>query len=558
MSEDTGKIIGKLMRDELDERERQRLLRDKRVEERMRSQWETEEMIPDPIREERIWRRIRLAIDGRTTRRVWLYKAVAVAASLLLLVGTGAVVYWASHQEARYMYVMASGIRSIESVSLPDGTRVRLGANSKLTYPDRFNGERRDVRLEGQAFFDVAKDPDRRFVVHADTVAVAVYGTAFNVAAYADEPSIETTLLRGSVEVTSGRRKVMLEPGQQARVGRSGAIFDVRQVPAEEYAAWTRGVFAFQEEPLSSICRKLSRWYDVEILPSGFDADSLVRSAVDVAKEADVVLFFGGLNKNFRQDCEGDDRESMDLPYGQNELLDKILQVNPNVGVVVISGNAVSMAWLEEVKGLMQSWYLGSEAGTATARVISGEVSPSGKLPFSIPRKLEDNSAHYFGSKSYPGDGKNVYYCDDILVGYRWHDTRRIDPLFPFGYGLSYTGFEYGKASADKKNYTAADTVKIQVEIANVGRMDGAETMQVYVSQENPSLPRPVKELKGFQKVFLREGEKKYVTLEIPVRDFAFYDDRQSRWVVEPDRYKLHIAASSRDIKKSVEVVVKP
>ena len=293
-------------------------------------------------------------------------------------------------------------------------------------------------------------------------------------------------------------------------------------------------------------------------LPSGFDADSLVRSAVDVAKEADVVLFFGGLNKNFRQDCEGDDRESMDLPYGQNELLDKILQVNPNVGVVVISGNAVSMPWLEEVKGLMQSWYLGSEAGTATARVISGEVSPSGKLPFSIPRKLEDNSAHYFGSKSYPGDGKNVYYCDDILVGYRWHDTRRIDPLFPFGYGLSYTGFEYGKASADKKHYTVADTVKIQVEVANVGRMDGAETVQVYVSQENPSLPRPVKELKGFQKVFLREGEKKCVTLEIPVRDFAFYDDRQSRWVVEPDRYKLHIAASSRDIKKSVEVVVKP
>ena len=293
-------------------------------------------------------------------------------------------------------------------------------------------------------------------------------------------------------------------------------------------------------------------------LPSGFDADSLVRCAVEVAKNADVVLFFGGLNKNFRQDCEGDDRESMDLPYGQNELLDKILQVNSNVGVVLISGNAVSMPWLKAVKGLMQSWYLGSEAGVATARVISGEVSPSGKLPFSIPCKLEDNSAHYFGLESYPGDGENVYYHDDILVGYRWHDTRHIDPLFPFGYGLSYTRFEYGDTRTDKVAYDICDTVRVEVEIANVGRMDGAETVQVYVSQKNPSLPRPVKELKGFRKFFLRKGEKKWVTLEVPVQDFAFYDDRQFRWVVEPDSYQLQIATSSRDIKQAVEVRVNP
>ena len=293
-------------------------------------------------------------------------------------------------------------------------------------------------------------------------------------------------------------------------------------------------------------------------LPSGLDADSLVASAVEVAKGADVVLFFGGLNKNFRQDCEGDDRESMDLPYGQNELLDKILQVNPNVGVILISGNAVSMPWLDRVKGLMQSWYLGSEAGWATARVIGGEVSPSGRLPFSIPRRLEDNSAHYFGARSYPGDGKNVYYCDDILVGYRWHDTRHIDPLFPFGYGLSYTRFEYGKAHVDRSAYACCDTVQVEVEVANVGDMDGAETVQLYVSQQNSSLPRPVKELKGFQKLFLRKGEKKWVTLNVPVQDFAFYDDRQARWIVEPDRYKLQIAASSRDVRQTVEVVVNP
>lgn len=291
-------------------------------------------------------------------------------------------------------------------------------------------------------------------------------------------------------------------------------------------------------------------------LPSGYDADSLVRSAVAVAKAADVVLFFGGLNKNFQQDCEGDDRKSMDLPFGQDKLLDEILKVNKNVGVIIVSGNAVSMPWLDKVNGLMQSWYLGSEAGNATARVISGEVSPSGKLPFSIPRRLEDNGAHYFGEKSYPGDGKTIYYMDDIFVGYRWHDTRKIPSLFPFGYGLSYTEFKYGEVSTDRKVYAEADTVKVLVKITNIGSMAGAETVQLYVSQDSPSLSRPVKELKGFRKQFLNRGEEKTVTLEIPVKDFALYDDRVSRWVVEPDKYTLQVASSSRDIKGAVEIEV--
>ena len=291
-------------------------------------------------------------------------------------------------------------------------------------------------------------------------------------------------------------------------------------------------------------------------LPSGYDADSLVRSAVAVAKAADVVLFFGGLNKNFQQDCEGDDRKSMDLPFGQDKLLDEILKVNKNVGVIIVSGNAVSMPWLDKVNGLMQSWYLGSEAGNASARVISGEVSPSGKLPFSIPRRLEDNGAHYFGEKSYPGDGKTIYYMDDIFVGYRWHDTRKIPSLFPFGYGLSYTEFKYGEVSTDRKVYAEADTVKVLVKITNTGSMAGAETVQLYVSQDSPSLSRPVKELKGFRKQFLNRGEEKTVTLEIPVKDFALYDDRVSRWVVEPDKYTLQVASSSRDIKGAVEIEV--
>ena len=292
-------------------------------------------------------------------------------------------------------------------------------------------------------------------------------------------------------------------------------------------------------------------------LPSGLDADSLVQEALKVAREADVVLFFGGLNKNFQQDCEGDDRRSMDLPFGQNELIEKIIQVNPNTGVILISGNAVSMPWLSQIDGLMQSWYLGSQAGTATANIICGKANPSGKLPFSIPVKLEDNSAHYFGAESYPGVNDTQYYKDDILVGYRWHDTKKIDPLFPFGYGLSYTTFQYGKARTDKKTYRADESVKISFTLKNTGDTPGAETVQVYMSQKKPSVLRPVKELKGFKKVFLQAGEEQVVEIEIPVRSFAFYDEQTADWKLENDSYSLHVASSSKAIQATAKIQVK-
>ena len=292
-------------------------------------------------------------------------------------------------------------------------------------------------------------------------------------------------------------------------------------------------------------------------LPSGLDADSLVQEALKVAREADVVLFFGGLNKNFQQDCEGDDRRSMDLPFGQNELIEKIIQVNPNTGVILFSGNAVSMPWLSQIDGLMQSWYLGSQAGTATANIICGEANPSGKLPFSIPVKLEDNSAHYFGAESYPGVNGTQYYKDDILVGYRWHDTKKIDPLFPFGYGLSYTTFQYGKARTDKKTYRADESVKISFTLKNTGDTPGAETVQVYMRQKKPSVLRPVKELKGFKKVFLQAGEEQVVEIEIPVRSFAFYDEQTADWDLENDSYSLHVASSSKAIQATAKIQVK-
>jgi beta-glucosidase len=296
--------------------------------------------------------------------------------------------------------------------------------------------------------------------------------------------------------------------------------------------------------------------YD-HVIPSPYNADSLKQKALDLAKEADVVLFFGGLNKNYQQDSESGDRIAYNLPFGQNELIEELLKVNKNMGVILISGNGVAMPWLDKIPALIQSWYLGSEAGNATANIIAGDVNPSGKLPFSIPEKLEDNGAISFGTISYPGDSIKQIYKEDILVGYRWHDTKKIPAMFPFGYGLSYTTFEYGKVSADKKEYGPDDVIKLSLTLTNKGNLDGAESVQIYASQSKPSLVRPAKELKGFRKVFLKAGERMTVEIGIPVKDLAFFDDKAHEWVVESDKFTLHCAASSADIKSSVVVNVK-
>lgn len=296
--------------------------------------------------------------------------------------------------------------------------------------------------------------------------------------------------------------------------------------------------------------------YD-NFVPSPYNTDSLKREALALVEGADVVLFFGGLNKNYQQDCEGADRISYDLPFGQNELIDELLKVNKNMGIIIVSGNAVAMPWLNKVPALMQSWYLGSEAGSATANVISGEVNPSGKLPYSIPAKLEDNGAISFGTISYPGDSINQIYKEDILVGYRWHDTKKIPALFPFGYGLSYTTFEYGKATTDRKEYGKNDVIKLSLRLTNKGNVDGAESVQVYASQAKPSLARPAKELKAFNKVYLKAGETRNVELLIPVEDLAFFNDKIHQWTVETDKFTLHCAASSADVRSSVTVNVK-
>jgi len=231
--------------------------------------------------------------------------------------------------------------------------------------------------------------------------------------------------------------------------------------------------------------------------------------------------------------------------------------VNKNLAVVLLSGNAVAMPWVNKVAAVMQGWYLGSESGNALTDVISGDVNPSGKLPFSFPKKLEDNAAHFYGKLSYPGDSVKQYYSEGILVGYRWFDTKKITPLYPFGYGLSYTSFDFGLLSADKLTYTKDEVIKVRFTLKNKGAKYGAEVAQLYVHDPVCSVTRPLKELKAFKKVFLQPGETKTIEMDLKVSELAFYDEQQKDWRVEAGDFVLQLGNSSDNILQKLKIEVK-
>ena len=293
------------------------------------------------------------------------------------------------------------------------------------------------------------------------------------------------------------------------------------------------------------------------VIPSPYDADSLKKAAIETASKADVVLFFGGLNKNHHQDCEGGDRLQFGLPFGQDDLLDELLKVNSNLGVVLISGNAVSMPWLSKVNSVMQAWFLGNETGHAIADVISGDINPSGKLPFTFPVNLKDNSAHHFGEISYPGDSIKQIYKEDIFVGYRWHDTKKIKPLFAFGYGLSYSTFKISDAITSKKTYAAGEKIKVTCTVSNNGKVDGAEVVQIYVGKPNSKVERALKELKGFKKVKVKKGEKESVEILFDVNSLAFYDEKISDWNLENGEYIIYVGNASDNIFQEMKITIK-
>lgn len=274
---------------------------------------------------------------------------------------------------------------------------------------------------------------------------------------------------------------------------------------------------------------------------------NLVEDAVATARQADVVILVAGLSHIRGQDDESQDRKSLSLPYGQDELIRRVAQANPRTIVVLVSGPAIELdSWMAQVPAVLQAHYSGMEGGHALARILFGDVNPSGKLTVTYQKRLMDSPAHAL--QTYPGTNGTLFYKEGLLVGYRWFDAKNIKPEFPFGYGLSYTTFKYSKMKLISDN-GANGIVSAQFEIENTGKVAGAEVAQLYVHEKDPSVMRPEKELKGFQKVFLKPGEKRIVTIPLDLRAFAFYDPAKSDWVAEAGDYQIQIGSSSRDIR---------
>ena len=289
-------------------------------------------------------------------------------------------------------------------------------------------------------------------------------------------------------------------------------------------------------------------------------AEELIADAVAAAEDADYVIFVGGLNKSNHQDCENTDRAVLGLPYGQDAVIEALAAATDRLIVVNISGNAVAMPWAGEVPSILQGWYIGSEAGHAIADVLSGDVNPSGKLPFTFPAKLEDVPAHSLGE--YTGvsqqDTVDIRYNDGIYVGYRWTDLqKKTKPLFAFGHGLSYTEFEYGKPVLDSEEMNQDGTVTVSVEVSNVGEREGQEVVQLYVGDRKSSLPRPLKELKGFSKISLAPGESRVVDFTVDRDDLSFFDPEKHEWVAEPGVFDIYIGTASDDIRGKVSFRLK-
>ena len=284
------------------------------------------------------------------------------------------------------------------------------------------------------------------------------------------------------------------------------------------------------------------------------ESDALLKEAVEVARTSDVALLVCGLNHDY--DTESFDRLNMDIPYGQVELIQEVVKANPRTIVVMIAGSPLNMAAVDICSpAIVWAWFNGMEGGNALVDVLSGKVNPSGKMPFTTPVSLDQSPAHALGN--FPGRDLKVNYEEDILVGYRWFDTKGLPVVYPFGYGLSYTTFDYSNLNTDKETYDQADTIQATFTLTNTGDREGAEVAQLYVSDPVCSVMRPVKELKGFKKEFLKPGESRRITLDIPVSSLAFYSEAQSQFVVEPGEFILQLGASASDIKQKISVEVK-
>ncbi|HVW21816.1 MAG TPA: glycoside hydrolase family 3 C-terminal domain-containing protein [Opitutaceae bacterium] len=338
-------------------------------------------------------------------------------------------------------------------------------------------------------------------------------------------------------------RALPLDPGRL----RSIAVIGENAVRLQAHGGESSELKAFYEvSPLEGILRRVGARLNVTYAAGyGKSADpGALARAVEAARAADVAIVVGGLNHDSGFDCEGADRTSLALPYGQDELIRQVSAANPRTIVVLVNGSPVTMdGWLGRVPALVEAWYPGMEGGNALAAVLFGDVNPSGKLPCTFPRRLEDSPAHAL--HAYVEEGVEEYK-EGLLVGYRWYDTKGIEPLFPFGFGLSYTRFDYSDlAVAPGPGGTAVASFTL----TNSGARAGAEVAELYVHEERPRLERPEKELKGFRKVYLQPGESRRVAIALAARAFAYYDPARPGWVAQADDFRILVGSSSRDIR---------
>ncbi len=285
-------------------------------------------------------------------------------------------------------------------------------------------------------------------------------------------------------------------------------------------------------------------------------ATQLIADAVSAAREADVVVFIGGLNKSGHQDAEGTDRTEFGLPYGQDAVIEALVAANPNTVVVNLTGNPYAMPWVDKVPALVQGWYIGSEAGNAIADVLFGDVNPSGKLPMTFAKSLTDYAAHATGdSTMYPGVDGNVVYKEGFDVGYRHTDRLKPGHInFSFGHGLSYTTFSLGRPQLEATGSGTDPMFTARVPVTNTGARAGAEVVQGYVSAPKSSVRRPLKELKAFGKVAVEPGETEEAILTFDRSAFAYYSPELKKWVVEPGKYEILIGNSSDNITSRLPV----
>ena len=294
----------------------------------------------------------------------------------------------------------------------------------------------------------------------------------------------------------------------------------------------------------------LQQWYEITPL-QGIEERCKGRiKFIDDAAKADVAIVAAGLNHDIGNDAESEDRELFELPLEQVTLIKETAKENANTVVVLISGSPVGMQeWAGEVPSILAAWYPGMEGGRAIARIIFGDVNPSGKLPITFPLKLEDSPAHSGGNKrTYPGDDNlKVYYEEGIDVGYRFFDTRNIDPIFPFGFGMSYSDFKYQNLRISKKSIESMkDHLVVSVDVTNSGPVIGAEVVQVYASQNQSKIHRPPRELVGFQKIMLESEQTVAFSMKIQAKDLAYYNTEMHGWRLSAGEIELHVGSASR------------